>query len=109
MAALVEGKHAGSEFERFVDVVRHHQHGEATALPEIGNQIMHVESDARIERAERLVEPQHERVLHERLGDGKALLHPARKLASSPSRGRPSARRTSPRSAAGGAFRSLAG
>ncbi|MNG35994.1 hypothetical protein D3C84_1228880 [compost metagenome] len=42
---------------------------------------MHVLADARVERAEGLVEQQHARLHDQRLGDGQALLHAAGELA----------------------------
>jgi hypothetical protein len=55
--------------------VRDHEDGHAGLLPESQQEIVHVAADAGIERAERLVEEEHARLLQERLRDRKPLLH----------------------------------
>ena len=77
---LVEDEHAGAELEGLGDVVGDHEHGHAVLAPERGQQLLHVDADAGIERAERLVEEQDLRPPEQGLGDGEALLHAAGEL-----------------------------
>ena len=58
VAHLVEDQHAGAELEGLADVVGDHDHGHAVLGPELGEQLVHLDADAGIERAERLVEKQ---------------------------------------------------
>ena len=55
---LVEDEHARAELERLGDVVRDHEYRHAVLAPDLGQQLLHVDADAGIERAERLVEQQ---------------------------------------------------
>ena len=62
---------------RFVDVVRHHQHGVAELLVDGHHRVLQMRTGERIERAEWLVEQQHLRLHRERAGEPDALLHAA--------------------------------
>ena len=57
-----------------------HHHGQAVFTPQPGDQIVHIDADARIERAKRFVEQQDARMFDQRLGQRQPLLHAARQL-----------------------------
>ena len=71
---------AVGEEDRLGDVVRDEDDRLAALLPEPEQQEVHLVARERVERAERLVEQQHLRVLRERAHDRRALLHAAREL-----------------------------
>ena len=81
---------ARAEREGFAQIVRHHDYGEVGLVPDALHQHMNVGANARVERAERLVQKQDPGLAHKRLGKREALLHAARQadgyLSSLPAR-----------------------
>ena len=75
--AFVEREDAGAQREGLTDVVRHHHDGQRILLPQTAYERVHVSPDAGIEGAERLVQQQDARPLHESLRDRQSLLHSA--------------------------------
>src|SRR6185295_131437 len=68
------------EIDRLLDIMGDEQHGQPVALPDTGQQLLHVMACQGVERAEGLVHQQHARPVGERAGDGDALFHAAREL-----------------------------
>ncbi len=71
---------AVAEVKRFVDVVRDENHRDAFVFPDALQLVLQAAARERIERAERLVEQQHARTVHEAARNRHALRHAARQL-----------------------------
>ena len=77
---MVEHRDAVSHGKRFTLIVGHEHEGEAEALVQAAQLLLHVLAQLEIERAERLVEQQHLRPVDQRAGERHALPLAARQL-----------------------------
>ena len=68
---------AVAHVDRLVDVVGDEQHRRAARFPEAQHLVLHAHAREGVERAERLVEQQHLRVIDQRAGERDALGHAA--------------------------------
>ena len=78
--AAGEEDHPVGEHDRFLNVVRHVERGEAGLFPEGDQFFLHNEPGLRIERGERLVHEEQVRLDRKGPGDAHALAHAAGKL-----------------------------
>ena len=86
--ALVEDEHPVGQRERLVDVVGDEQDRRLVALPELGDEGVHLDPGQRVQRAERLVEQQQVGLADQGAGQRHALRLPAGQRAAA--RRRPS-------------------
>ncbi len=77
---VAEDDDAVGQEQRFLDIVRDQQRGEALALPERHDFGLHGDARQRIELAERLVENEDPRIVHQRPCQRHPLRHAARQL-----------------------------
>ena len=74
---LAQHHDAGRHEQRFLDVVRHQQRGEARALPQVHQLGLHGDAGQRIQLAQGLVQDQDARVIDQRARQRRALRHAA--------------------------------
>jgi hypothetical protein len=77
-AAVLDQDHTVGQRHGFLHVVRDQQGREAMALPQAFDQPVHPDAGERIERAERFVQQQQPRLVHQGAGQGDALALAAR-------------------------------